>query len=470
MSTEYPKRIIITAFTKKQFGIGKNGQLPWKLTPDLKYFKDMTEGHIVVMGRKTYDSIPEKNRPLKNRINIILTECPNKYKSNEQVIYVNFAEINSFVNNLSLKLNKTVFIIGGYTLYNHFMGYAESIMATVIENDFECDTFFPTKHFDKYQIESYSDVQEFENIKYRFITYEKINKEHGEYQYLNLIKDVMENGDNKPDRTGIGTKSVFGRQIRFSIEKTLPLITTKFVGIKSIIAELLWFLKGQTDSKILEKQNVNIWRANTTREFLDNRGLTEYTIGDIGSMYGFIWRRFGAKYLGCDEDYTNKGIDQLELLIKGLKEDPYSRRHIITTYNPEMADQGVLLPCHGLTTQFNCQKIENKIYLSCHMYQRSVDIALGLPYNIASYAILTHIIAKKCDMIPKDLIISCSDTHIYNNVYEQLKLQITRSPLPFPILELDESIKNTSFDDLSQDQFKLIGYLHHPSIKMEMAV
>lgn len=457
---------IITAFTYKRFGIGKDGILSWNLPEDLKRFSNLTNDCVVVMGRKTWDSIPDHKKPLKNRVNIVITSQSHDI-TNNNLFFIRIDDLNTYIEKYK---DREIFIIGGTSLYKQYMGIVDRIYATIIEKEFDSDTFFPIDNFHMYEIEEYSEQKQYDDIKYRFITYKKTDKVHDEFVYMNLIQDIMKNGNERPDRTGVGTKSVFGRQLRFSIEHSIPLITTKFVGIKSILAELLWFLRGETDSKILEKQNVNIWRANSSREFLDKRGLQHYEVGDIGPMYGRIWRSFNSEYKGCSNNYKGQGFDQLEALIKGLKEDPYSRRHLLTTFNPTVLDQSVLMPCHGIGISFYCEKVNEQMYLSCHMFQRSVDVALGLPYNIASYAILTYIIAKKCNMYPKDLIISCSDTHIYNNVYEQLNLQLTRSPLPFPILHVDDSVKYTEFDDISQDQFKLVGYLHYPSIKMEMAV
>jgi thymidylate synthase len=242
------------------------------------------------------------------------------------------------------------------------------------------------------------------------------------------------------------------------------------VGYKSILRELLWFLRGDTDANKLAQEGVHIWDKNTSREFLDKTGLYDYKEGDIGPMYGWIWRHVSAAYKGCDYDYTGEGIDQLENVVHTLKTDPFSRRILLTTYNVSDAGKGCLYPCHGNIVQFNCEEHEGKKYLSCHMYQRSCDVFLGFPFNIASYAALTYIIAMKTDMVPKDLVISLGDTHIYNNLLQQTEQQISRAPFPFPVLKVSQTVKEKKWEELTVDDFELIGYHHHPAIKGEMSV
>lgn len=465
---------IVVAFTWKTFGIGKDGKLPWNIPEDLSNFYKLTKDTIVVMGANTYFSIPEDKRPLKNRWNIVLTSKPHEYKSTENVQFVSEKHLDELV-----QINSTerdIFIIGGSSLYEKYMPIADNIYATIIEKEFNCDTFFPVAHFEHYEIIDYSLLQhsENENCNFRFVTYQRTNAVHGEYAYLDLMKDIMNNGGAqgiRPDRTGVGTFSVFARQLRFDLSKSVPILTTKFLAWKTVLKELLWFLKGQTDSKILESQGVNIWKANTTREFLDNRGLTEYEEGDTGPLYSTSFRAFNCEYKGCKHDHIGEGFDQITNLIEGLKNDPYSRRHLLTTFNPAVVSKCVLAPCHGIAIQFYVSDDDdgNK-HLSCHVYCRSSDTFLGLSFNIASYSMFTCLIAKMCDMIPKELIVSTGDTHIYNNHFKQVLTQMKRYPLPFPILEINDNIKEKKIEELSVDDFNLIGYIHHPAIKADMAV
>lgn len=485
---------IIVCFTHKTFGIGKDGELPWNIKEDLKYFKTITDGSICVMGYNTYQSILKSknmnntsvNNPLPNRTCIVITTDQNKNIVNitddvlphNEVIFMNIETFERWrirVMHIHKDIGGDIFIIGGERLYKDYMVVAKTIYTTILEKEYECDTFYPIDKFHNYHIESYSErlYSKEEDCYFRHITYTKkpSNVFHDEFRYINLLDSIIFSYEGvRPDRTGIGTKSLFGKQLHFDISKSIPLITTKFVPWKMVLKELLWFMKGKTDSKLLEEQGVNIWRDNTSREFLDMRGLSHYKEGDIGPMYGFNWRYFNAEYKGCESDYKGQGYDQLQNLIDGLRNDPYSRRHMITTFNPSVIDQSVLAPCHGIVVQFFVEEEDNKKHLSCHMYQRSCDSALGLVFNIASYAIFTNIIAKMCDMYPKELIISTGDTHIYVNHIQQVTQQLYRQPLPFPILEISDVVKNKKIEELSIDDFNIVGYLHHPSIQLPMAV
>lgn len=459
-----PNINIIVAFTKK-FGIGINSSLPWNLPEDLKHFSTITKGNVVVMGKHTWNSIPNDKKPLKNRINVVVTTTPDKIVPISNEVYVHPDNLDDY-----LSIFKNVFVIGGAMLYKKYMGVASKIYATVIEKDFECDTYFPVDDFHHYEIEEYSELKEFNEIKYRFITYTRTDQKHGEFVYLDLMKEILDKGNNRMDRTLVGTKSLFGKQVRFDISKSIPLFTTKFVGYKSIINELLFFLKGQTDSKILEQQGVNIWKDNTSRDFLDKRGLQHYEVGSLGKMYGWLWRFWGQKYTGCNVKYNpDDGFDQLKWLINNLKTNPYDRRHLLTAYDPAAVKDSVLAPCHG-QCQFYVEDIDDKKYLSCHMYQRSNDVFLGGPYNVTSYSVFTYILAKLCNYLPKELVISYGDAHLYNSHHQQSVLQLSRSPLPFPRLIVSDSILSKEIEDITIDDFTIIGYLHHASIKAPMAV
>lgn len=456
---------IIVAFCTKDFGIGYNGSLPWKYTEDMEHFKTLTQGHIVVMGKNTWLSLPQK--PLNNRENIVISSSL-KLESEEYKNVKIVSDLQQLFSYLSgnISKNQKVFIIGGVQLYGECIDYVSTIYAThldIKDKSYKADTFFPTEKLNLFEIENVSKVSDIIS----FVTYKKSSQKfHQEYQYLQLLKYVVDQ-EIRPDRTNVGTASIFGPRLSFDISNSLPLITTKFVSWKTVLKELLFFLKGQTDSKILEQQNVNIWKGNTSREFLDNRNLKDYIEGDMGPMYGWIWRHIGAKYTGCSSPYNEKGYDQLAALIKGLKEDPYSRRHLLTTYCPLYTDQGVLAPCHGIVVQFY---IENNDTLSCQVYIRSNDMFLGQPYNIASYAMLTYIIAKMIDKNPCRLIISIGDCHIYTNHFQQTLTQIKRKPLPFPLFKVNDTVKNKSFDELELEDFDVLGYISHPTIKAPLAI
>ena len=289
-----------------------------------------------------------------------------------------------------------------------------------------------------------------------------------ELDYLNLLKNIIENGNKRNDRTGTGTISLFGEQLKFNLRNnTLPLLTTKKVYWKGVAEELFFFLKGKTDNTYLQNKGVRIWDGNSSREYLDKIGLKDREVGDLGPVYGFQWRHFGAEYSSFNENYDGKGIDQLNNAINLIKTDPTSRRIYVSAWNPNQLKEMCLPPCH-ISFQFyvNIEKGE----LSCKMYQRSVDCFLGLPFNIASYGLLTHMIAKMCGLVAGDLIISMGDSHIYANHIEQCKMQLSRMNdiREFPKL----NIKNV-YDDIEKyefDDFELIGYNPLPTIKADMAV
>jgi len=285
-----------------------------------------------------------------------------------------------------------------------------------------------------------------------------------ELQYINLIKHILENGISKDDRTGIGTLSIFSYNMTFNLRESFPLLTTKKVYWKGVVEELLWFISGSTNSNILKEKGVKIWEGNSSREFLDSRGLSHYDQGDIGAGYGFQWRHFGAKYTNMYDSYEGQGIDQLKDVIYKIKNTPNDRRIIMNSWNPTDLDKMALPPCH-IFVQFwvNTDKKE----LHSQMYQRSCDVGLGVPFNIASYSLLTCIIAKLCDLTPGDFHYCMGDTHIYKNHIDAMKLQITREPYDFPKIK----IKNiTDIDNITLDDIELIDYKYYENIKMNMAV
>lgn len=291
------------------------------------------------------------------------------------------------------------------------------------------------------------------------------NLDHDEYEYLNLISKILKKGKTRTDRTGVGTVSLFGAQMRFSLTDSFPLLTTKRVFWRGVMEELLWFIKGCTDGNVLSEKNVKIWEANGSREFLDSRGLTDNRVGDLGPVYGFQWRHFGAEYKGCDENYEGKGVDQLKEVIKQIRNNPDSRRIIMSGWNPVDIPKMALPPCHLL-----CQFYVQDGFLSCQLYQRSADMGLGVPFNIASYALLTYMIAHVTGLKPGDFVHTIGDAHVYSNHVEPLKQQIQRIPRTFPLLKISPRPEIKEIDDFLPTDFEIIGYKPHPKIQMDMAV
>ena len=300
--------------------------------------------------------------------------------------------------------------------------------------------------------------------KFRYNTNNSNNVKHEENQYLNLIDDILEESEEFIGRNG-KTYAVYGCAMHFNLENNIiPLLTTKKLAWKTCLRELLWFIKGDTSNKRLKEQNVNIWNSNASREFLDSRGLTNYQEDDLGPIYGFQWRHFNAKYNDCNSDYSNKGIDQLKYIIKELKNPKTrnSRRLIMTAWNPCQINEMALPPCHILC-QFNVNK-DNK--LSCSLYQRSGDVGLGVPFNIASYSFLTHLIAHHCGLVPYEFIHYLGNTHIYDDHVEGLKIQTKRIPYSFPKLKIQRLCNN--IEDYKIDDFKIENYEYHNNINLLM--
>lgn len=290
------------------------------------------------------------------------------------------------------------------------------------------------------------------------------DQSHEEYQYLNLVRQIIKSGKVKDDRTGVGTLSVFGRQLRFSLrDNVFPLLTTKRVFWRGVVEELLWFVRGSTNAKELADRGVHIWDGNGSREYLDRYGFCDRKEGDLGPVYGFQWRHSGADYVDMHSDYTGQGIDQLQEVIDKIKSSPNDRRLIVCAWNPKDVGKMALPPCHALV-QFYVSEDE----LSCMMYQRSADMGLGVPFNIASYALLTRMVAHITGLMPGEFILTLGDAHVYRNHVTQLQQQLTRMPRPFPTLRICREV--SCIDDFCADDFELTGYSPHSKIQMEMAV
>ncbi|CAL5071501.1 unnamed protein product [Urochloa decumbens] len=502
---------VVVAATR-DMGIGKDGALPWKLLGDLKFFKEITlatsdpaKKNAVIMGRKTWESIPVKSRPLPGRLNVILTRSGSfDFATVENVVIC--GSMKSALELLAstpycLSIEKVFVIGGGQVLREYLNGPAcEAIHLTDVQSSIECDTFIPPIDFSVFQpwYSSFPVVES--NIRHSFATFVRVRKSlaethdsngkesaevdtkndkfeidnfsflpkmifdrHEEYHYLNLVEDIIRSGAQKNDRTGTGTLSKFGCQMRFNLRKNFPLLTTKRVFWRGVVEELLWFISGSTNAKVLQEKGIRIWDSNASREYLDSVGLVHREEGDLGPVYGFQWRHFGAEYTDMHADYTGKGFDQLMDVIDKIKNNPDDRRIILSAWNPSDLKKMALPPCH-MFAQFYVENGE----LSCQMYQRSADMGLGVPFNIASYSLLTYMIAQVCDLSPGDFVHVIGDAHVYRTHVRALEEQIQKMPKPFPILEINPSKKD--IDSFVASDFKLVGYDPHQKIEMKMAI
>lgn len=486
----------VVAVAAQSKGIGYKGDLPWKLPGDMKHFMKVTtetqsasNQNAVLMGRKTWESIPEKFRPLKDRINVVLTKSAAADSFPEGVLVASSLE--EARNKLDVQSNvEQVFVIGGSQIYDEAMksGYVSKVICTNVGNipdTTKFDAFFPELKEDVWDCVPYGGDKENapqkqtdkkSGMTYEFVEYTRKEKpamavpaqvvNHEEMQYLDMCREILENGVQRGDRTGTGTLSKFGTQMRFSLrDGTLPLLTTKRTFWRGVAEELLWFVSGNTNANDLAAKDIHIWDGNGSREFLDQRGLTDREVGDLGPVYGFQWRHFGAKYKDMHTDYTGQGVDQLAECIHKIIQNPEDRRIIMSAWNPADLNEMALPPCH-MFCQFYVDTVKNEV--SCQMYQRSADMGLGVPFNIASYALLTHMIAQVTGRKAGDFIHTIGDAHVYLNHVEALQEQLKREPRAFPKLKINPDKKN--IDDFEYSDFEVIGYKPHKTIKMKMAV
>jgi len=513
---------VIVAACKQTHGIGVAGQLPWSLRGDMQFFKQLTRStqdplkrNAVVMGRKTWQSIPERFRPLDDRLNVVLSrnaDAKKAYDIPDKVVLADSLEGALGQLNAACELGstvETVYVIGGSTLYADAIGRpelcqrvyltsvsrlkeaegaaagAEGAELVACEVGFsDCDAFFPNLDTANFRLVKSSGPKrqpakgDKGAMQYEFLEYTAAAASssvpsspgrpnptgvHEEMQYLDLVRDVLDTGVQRGDRTGTGTISKFGVQMRFDLRERFPLLTTKSTFWRGVAEELLWFMSGDTSAATLQEKGIKIWDGNSSREYLDSIGLTERAEGDLGPVYGWQWRHFGAEYKDRTTDYTGQGVDQLAEVIHKIKNKPNDRRIILSAWNPADLGKMALPPCHMF-----CQFFVANGELSCQMYQRSADLGLGVPFNIASYALLTCLLAHTCGLKRGDFVHCIGDAHVYLNHVDALREQLQREPRPFPTLTIAPEVTDAlqcTFADL-----KIDGYTPHGKIAMKMAV
>eukprot|EP00210_Caulerpa_lentillifera_P007153 g6843.t1 len=437
-------------------GIGFQGDMPWSIPSDLAHFyrvttsvQDPTKHNVVIMGRHTWNSIPSKYRPLPKRLNIVLTHHPDQLSevSSQVLTAESLNEAMELINQASLDTQvENVYVIGGRSLFEEAMQDSNciSLHVTLVEGEFNCDTYFPKINQEHFRLWSATSpiLDKTSSIRFSHLIYTRSGHpstgcgfnfaiQHEEYQYLDLIEEILNSGSAKEDRTGTGTLSKFGKQMKFNLRHYFPLLTSKRVFWRGVVEELLWIISGSTNAKVLQEKGIHIWDGNASREFLDRVGLHHREEGDLGPVYGFQWRHFGAKYTHMSDDYTGQGVDQLAEVIRKLRENPTDRRILLSSWNPTDLKLMALPPCHMF-----CQFYVSDGELSCQMYQRSCDMGLGVPFNIASYALLTCMIAQVTGFKRGDFIHVLGDAHVYNNHIEPLKKQLLNKPNHFPVHDL----------------------------------
>ena len=478
------------------------------------------------MGRKTWESIPAKFRPLPGRVNVVLSRTATAAATangNENSAAAGNTTSTSttttpavpitgddvhVANSLDAALAllagsdlnarvENIFVIGGGQIYKESMTSPSlsAIHLTQVESDIECDTFMPPIDESQFKLWSASAPRRDDpnGPRYSFLCYTRspggsaaaaaaasegetsketappfhlppgVRSRHDEQQYLDLIEEVMTEGAYRGDRTGTGTFAKFGASMRFNLRHSFPLLTTKRVFWRGVAEELLWFVAGSTNANTLQEKGVHIWDGNGSREFLDSIGLGHREEGDLGPVYGFQWRHFGAEYSTMHDDYQGAGVDQLADLIHKIKTNPTDRRLILTAWNPAALKDMALPPCHMF-----CQFFVADGELSCQMYQRSCDLGLGVPFNIASYSLLTCMVAQVCGLQPGEFVHVMGDAHVYSNHVEPLKEQLKNAPRHFPTLRLNP--EKMDIDSFTFDDFEIVDYTPHKKIAMQMAV
>jgi len=479
---------IIVCYCNKN-GIGRENTIPWRISDDLKHFKLITTGqneynlpNTVIMGRKTWESLPRECRPLKDRYNIVLSSKKN-FQDSDRVHYIN-SNINAtidYINELNDKqeISNNVFIIGGEEIYKQFMenyiDLIDKIYVTELYSTITCDKYFPKIDTNKFKITKVSEFKKDKSINYRYLTYQKrtdmskyINKE--EQQYIDLIDNILQNGLSRDDRTGEGTISIFAPYtMKFNLNDTFPLCTLKKGFFRAVFEELMLYIRGQTDNGILQEKNIHIWDGNTTREFLDKRGLTELPEGDMGETYGFNMRHYGGNYVNCKTKYDKKnGFDQLEYVINEIKHNPYSRRILINLWNPKTAENAALPSC---LHQYQFYVDTKNKTLNLQIYLRSSDVFLANNWNACTGALFVHLLCnlKDINLTPGILSMVCGDAHIYKNHIELSKQMITRESYPYGKLIVKKKVDK--IEEFTYEDINIIGYKSHPNdLKGKMAV
>jgi dihydrofolate reductase/thymidylate synthase len=441
-------------------GIGYKNILPWSKyygvnNEEIKIFRKKTENSIVIFGRKTLQNLPFLPRREIYCLTKSTTLKKDDYKNN-------FKIINSIEDIFKIKTDKKIFIAGGKQLYDiifeKYMNKIHKIHISVFKKEFECDTYliYPKNNFILNKTEEYNN---FTHYEYSY------NEKNSEYEYLNVLKNILEIGKKRKTRNGI-VYSYFHDNMRFDLRKGFPLLTTKKMFTKGIIEELLFFLRGDTDTNKLEDKGVKIWKGNTSREFLDSINMKYRKIGMMGPMYGYQFRYFNAEYdeeLGVPKTF---GVDQLKNVIETIRTDPNSRRILMTSYNPYQVKEGVLPPCHSITLQFYV----DDGYLDLFCYNRSQDIFLGTPFNITSTSLLLCIVSKLTNLKPRILNITMGDIHIYEEHIQCAREQLKRTPYIFPTISIPDISEISDIHKLTYKDFIISDYKHHESIKAKMIV
>lgn len=473
------KKFNVILATDLKGGLGIDNKLPWNFSADTQFFKNITSNHsilpgintsknILIMGKNTFQSFNYKLLP--NRQFYVLTSSLNsdefkEFRDKPDILF--FMSFSDAYNKAVLEKMCDIWVIGGYEVYNTALRHfgCNKVYLTEIQYNFKTDVNINLNNYNLQwlnTLEKY-DMNRIDNSVYKLIFKEGKVKKNIEIQYLECLYDVLYTGERKQTRNAI-TRSKFNRTLTHDLQDGFPLITTKKMFWKGIVEELLFFIRGDTNSKLLSSKGIKIWDGNTSKEFIEQLGLP-YEEGIMGPMYGYQWRFFNKPYTQNTNSSDYIRIDQLKKVIKEIREDPNSRRILMTTFNPGQVNEGVLYPCHSIIIQFQITLNNN---LNCTMYTRSSDLLLGIPFNIASTALLVHIIAQLTNKIPGILNIVLGDYHIYEDHLGVVEDQLKRTPYNLPNLKMSSFSTLEEVEKSSLHDYKIEEYTSHEAITAKM--
>ena len=476
-------------------GLSKQGELPWMGTPegraDLQYMRQQTllaapgKKNIIIVGHTTFKTLPPNFYGGETRQLYILSKKQKDQQQQDQLTYYSCPEA-LYLDLMDRYYKKAdidrIFVFGGGEIYKIFLEkrWIHTFHMTTLNTNYTCDTFFPLALLDG---GAYKVARTCALTLHSTLTI-WARQPHPEYAYLELLQKVYYTGQPRETRNGGGgsgggggaaaadTQSIFGAAVEFDVAQFgFPLLTTKKMFFKGIAEELCWFLKADTDARHLQEKGVHIWDGNTSRTFLDQLGLTDYAEGQAGPIYGYQWRNFNGPYNkeqegGGPVKLEVDGRDQLYACLQLLQKDPFSRRILFSGWNPQQLSEMCLPPCHVL---YQFYVSADKQTLSCQMYQRSADLFLGLPFNIASTALLTGIFARLTNLSVGTIRINIGDAHIYGQHHECVRQQLTRTPLPFCQLGFQEKGKSQKkLEDFTLQDFVIHNYVSHGALKAPM--
>lgn len=450
--------VTLIAAVDDEMGLSRGALIPWNHAADLRMFRRTTEASTLLMGRGTYESMRHVDWTSTDRVPVVITS-----RDIEGVTCVR--TYTEALEKAFEAVERPVFVVGGERLYKEAIVHPDTtgLLLTLIPGVHACTTFFPTiptRHYVEVDREPMDELTLVRYVRahhgWRMGLPESYHVTRGERAYLALVQEALQ-APWAPNRTGVRTRSLLGRSLTFDLRDGFPLLTTKHMKLDVIADELAWFLRGVPDARLL---NSRIWEGNTSEAFLRSRGLS-YREGDGGPIYPFQWRHFGAPYEGCDRASEAKGVDQITRLLHFLRTSPESRQHVVCAWNPADVDKMALPPCH-----FAFQVIVKNNHASMVVYQRSADLGLGVPFNIASYALLLTLIARDTGLVPDTLTLHFGDAHVYETHEGALREQLMRAPHRPPTLVLEPC----DVLGFRPEMARLENYVSHPPVRMAMVV